>query len=78
MSGFVARTDLEAARETQAGILRPFRSHIFAALWVAALVCNIGTWMQNVGAGEGAGLFAPPPSPRVRLNRLSVTSHREK
>ncbi len=28
----------------------PFRQEIFRDLWVATLVSNIGTWMQNVGA----------------------------
>jgi MFS family permease len=28
----------------------PLRNRIFAALWIAVLVSNIGTWMQTVGA----------------------------
>ncbi|MGH9040195.1 MAG: MFS transporter, partial [Acidimicrobiia bacterium] len=28
----------------------PFSEGFFRALWVAQLVSNIGTWMQNVGA----------------------------
>ncbi len=55
MSGFVAyggaRRDARREHpEPDASILRPFRRRIFAALWIAALVSNIGTWMQNVGA----------------------------
>ena len=30
--------------------LGPFRQPLFRALWVATLVSNLGTWMQNVGA----------------------------
>ncbi|MFL5793247.1 MAG: MFS transporter [Actinomycetota bacterium] len=30
--------------------LAPLRSPVFRALWIAALVSNIGTWMQSVGA----------------------------
>lgn len=29
----------------------PFRSRAFAVLWTATVVSNIGTWMQNAGAG---------------------------
>lgn len=28
----------------------PLRQAVFRSIWVAALVSNIGTWMQNVGA----------------------------
>ncbi len=28
----------------------PFKQSIFRALWIATLVSNVGTWMQNVGA----------------------------
>lgn len=31
--------------------LAPFRHIVFAALWVATVVSNIGTWMQNAAAG---------------------------
>ena len=36
------------AVETQAA--SPFRIPIFRALWIAALVSNLGTWMHSVGA----------------------------
>jgi MFS family permease/quinol monooxygenase YgiN len=29
----------------------PLRTPVFRALWIAAIVSNIGTWMQDVGAG---------------------------
>ncbi|PYM16516.1 MAG: MFS transporter, partial [Verrucomicrobia bacterium] len=28
----------------------PLRHPVFRALWLATIVSNIGTWMQNVGA----------------------------
>lgn len=31
--------------------LAPFRSAVFAVLWVATVVSNIGTWMQNAASG---------------------------
>src|SRR5215510_2948461 len=29
----------------------PFRSRAFAVLWIATVISNIGTWMQNAAAG---------------------------
>src|SRR5262245_47395365 len=29
----------------------PLRNRLFRALWLATIVSNIGTWMQDVGAG---------------------------
>lgn len=37
--------------EQKSGSFAPFRHRTFAALWTAALVSNIGTWMHEVGAG---------------------------
>ena len=28
----------------------PLRAPVFRALWIATVVSNIGTWMQNIGA----------------------------
>lgn len=33
------------------GALDPLRQRVFAALWIATVVSNIGTWMQNAAAG---------------------------
>jgi predicted MFS family arabinose efflux permease len=33
------------------GALDPFRQRVFATLWIATVVSNIGTWMQNAAAG---------------------------
>ena len=32
----------------KATLLTPFTYHIFRAIWIAGLVSNVGTWMQNV------------------------------
>lgn len=40
----------ETGERAAAGPLRPLRQRPFLDLWIAALVSNIGTWMQNVGA----------------------------
>src|SRR5438477_11117297 len=29
----------------------PFRHRVFAVLWIATVISNIGTWMQNAAAG---------------------------
>jgi Na+/melibiose symporter-like transporter len=39
-----------ARDETRGGTWSPLRLQLFRALCLAALVSNIGTWMQNVGA----------------------------
>jgi MFS family permease len=38
-----------------------FAHRVFAALWVASLVSNIGTWMQNVGAAWLMTSLSPSP-----------------
>ena len=38
------------SREFAGGALRPLATPIFRWVWIAALVSNLGTWMQNVGA----------------------------
>lgn len=39
----------------------PFRIRIFALLWVATLVSNVGTWMHDVGAGWLMTTLDPAP-----------------
>ncbi len=41
--------------------LGPLRQPVFRALWVAALVSNLGTWMQNVGAAWLMTSLSPSP-----------------
>ncbi len=42
-------------------VWRVFAHRVFFALWIAALVSNIGTWMQNVGAAWLMTALSPSP-----------------
>jgi Transmembrane secretion effector len=51
MSGFVAYSGARTGRATtQASVWHALSHRVFYWLWIAALVSNIGTWTQNVGA----------------------------
>jgi MFS family permease len=39
----------------------PLRQRIFRALWIATIVSNLGTWMQNVGASWLMTALSPSP-----------------
>lgn len=39
----------------------PFRHQVFAVLWTATVVSNIGTWMHDVGAGWLMTSLSPSP-----------------
>jgi MFS family permease len=39
----------------------PLRHPVFRSLWLAALVSNIGTWMQNVAAAWHMTSLSPSP-----------------
>src|SRR5713101_8728776 len=39
----------------------PLSHPVFRALWIASLVSNIGTWMQNVGAAWTMTSLSPSP-----------------
>jgi MFS family permease len=39
----------------------PLSHPLFRALWIASLVSNIGTWMQNVGAAWAMTSLSPSP-----------------
>ena len=41
-------TPAAAAAEPRPGLRAPFAYSIFRAIWLASLVSNVGTWMQNV------------------------------
>ncbi|GAB2690625.1 MFS transporter [Hymenobacter frigidus] len=41
-------TEPVATPAPRAPLLTPFTYHIFRAIWIAGLVSNVGTWMQNV------------------------------
>ncbi|MGH7908046.1 MAG: MFS transporter [Candidatus Binataceae bacterium] len=40
----------EPGRSLTVSALSPLKNRIFLAIWLASLVSNLGTWMQNVGA----------------------------
>lgn len=35
----------------------PLARPIFQSLWIATIVCNVGTWMHDVGAAYSAPAF---------------------
>ena len=39
----------------------PLRQPVFRALWIASLASNLGTWLQNVGAGWLMTGLTPSP-----------------
>src|SRR5215831_10031498 len=39
----------------------PLSHPVFRALWIASLVSNVGTWMQNVGAAWSMTSLSPSP-----------------
>ena len=43
------------------GIWEPFRRPTFRALWIAAVVSNVGTWMHDTAAGWTMTTLAPSP-----------------
>jgi MFS family permease len=45
-----AKAELLSAEETDRP-WAPLANGVFRALWIASIASNIGTWMQNVGAG---------------------------
>lgn len=47
--------------ERPAAAWAPFRNGAFAVLWTATVVSNIGTWMNDVGAGWLMTSLAPSP-----------------
>ena len=49
------------ATAAEGGAWAPFKIRIFAVLWVATVLSNIGTWMHDVGAGWLMTELAPSP-----------------
>lgn len=47
--------------QAQASALGPFRHPVFTVLWIATVVSNIGTWMQNAAAGWLMAGLDPDP-----------------
>jgi MFS family permease len=64
MSGFVAYNGPRAGRPRPAArtsVWHALSHRVFFWLWIAALVSNIGTWMQNVGAAWLMTSLSPSP-----------------
>ncbi len=40
----------------------PLRAPLFRALWIATVISNVGTWMQNVGAAWFMMSLSPSPT----------------
>src|SRR6201987_5947285 len=47
--------------DTAGGAWAPLSHRLFRALWIASLVSNVGTWMQNVGAAWAMTSLSPSP-----------------
>jgi MFS family permease len=47
----IAGSNASASRHAKPSAFSPLRNALFRSLWIATIVANIGTWMQDVGAG---------------------------
>ena len=47
--------------ESAAGALAPLRHRVFAVLWTATVLGNVGTWIRDVGSGWLMTSLAPSP-----------------
>lgn len=56
-----AKTETTDRDSSAHGSLSPFRHRAFAVLWTATVVSNVGTWMNDVGAGWLMTTLAPSP-----------------
>jgi MFS family permease len=54
--------DPNADRPAAPSALAPLARPVFRALWIAALVSNVGTWMQSVGAVWQVGTVSASPA----------------
>jgi len=50
-SGSAGPADPAADRAEESSPWSPLRHRLFRSLWIATIVSNVGTWMQDVGAG---------------------------
>src|SRR5881398_1932888 len=51
MNGSPAHSARSATASSSSSAWSPLRNPLFRALWIATIVSNVGTWMQDVGAG---------------------------
>jgi MFS family permease len=49
-------------RQGRGSAWSPLRAPLFRALWIATVVSNVGTWMQNVGAAWFMMSLSPSPT----------------
>src|SRR5713101_788903 len=58
------RVTLHTTREIQGSgsAWSPLRAPLFRALWIATVISNVGTWMQNVGAAWFMMSLSPSPT----------------
>jgi MFS family permease len=63
--------DAPGAGQSSRSALSPLKIRVFRTIWIANLVSNIGTWMQDVGAGWLMTTLAPDPF-MVSLVQVSV------
>src|SRR3989475_7355177 len=47
--------------DTAGAAWAPLSHPVFRALWIASLISNVGTWMQNVGAAWSMTSLSPSP-----------------
>src|SRR2546430_4214635 len=66
------RTSLSATADVQGSAWSPFRHTVFTVLWVATVVSNIGSWMQNAAAGWLMTSLSPEPF-KVALVQAATT-----
>src|SRR3954449_6254388 len=52
---------LAPARTPVASAWSPLRNRVFRFVWLATLVSNVGSWVQDVGAGWLMTSLAPEP-----------------
>lgn len=53
--------DMIRAEPKEGGALDPLRNRAFLVLWIATVVSNVGTWMQNAAAGWLMTGLTPDP-----------------
>jgi MFS family permease len=66
------QTSLSTAADVQGSAWSPFRHAIFAVLWAATVLSNIGSWMQNAAAGWLMTSLSPEPF-KVALVQAATT-----
>jgi MFS family permease len=66
------QTSLSTTADVQGSAWSPFRQPIFAVLWTATVLSNVGSWMQNAAAGWLMTSLSPEPF-KVALVQAATT-----